>query len=241
MSDESVEVERSIESGGRRGRRWRKAVVRGSIGGVLVGVIAPVWVFAVAAPGIDEPSEVPGTDVAMVLGAGLTEQDTPSPFLAGRLEVAADLYQRRRVKVLLLSGDNSRPDYNEPKAMRDHLLARGVPASAIVLDYAGFDTWDSCRRAREVFGVRSVTVVTQNFHLYRGVAACRWAGMTAHGVGHNPWRNHKPATAKGWLREIPSSWKLLWDARLADTTPRFPGPVNPAVSEALARAEHPAD
>ncbi|MGV9307386.1 SanA/YdcF family protein [Nonomuraea sp. NPDC003727] len=174
--------------------------------------------------------EVPSSGAALVLGAGLFS-GRPSPFLAKRLDIAAELYRAGKVKALLLSGDNSRKDYDEPSAMRDYLLARGVPDAVIVRDYAGFDTWDSCVRAREVFGARDVTVVTQVFHLPRAVTLCRTAGLETFGVGDDSSRQWAVTTYASAGREFFAAAKALGDVVLG-TKPVFPGPRETSLHEA---------
>ncbi|MFF3439382.1 vancomycin high temperature exclusion protein [Streptosporangium sp. NPDC002721] len=176
---------------------------------------------------------VPEAPVALVLGAGVVGE-TPSPMLARRLDISAQLYRAGRVEAILLSGDNSRREYDEPTVMRDYLLARGVPAGALVLDYAGFDTWDSCVRARTVFGASKVTVVTQVFHLPRAVTLCRTAGLDTFGVGDD--------SSKRWVstyglaaREFLASAKGLVDSVLLDSAPVFPGPREITLETALRR------
>ncbi|MGJ6965523.1 SanA/YdcF family protein [Streptosporangium sp. G11] len=174
---------------------------------------------------------VPEAPVALVLGAGVVGS-SPSPMLARRLDISAQLYRAGKVEAILLSGDNSRADYDEPTVMRDYLLASGVPAGALVLDYAGFDTWDSCVRARTVFGATKVTVVTQVFHLPRAVTLCRTAGIDAFGVGDD--------SSKRWVstyglaaREFLASAKGLVDSVLLDSRPVFPGPRETTLETAL--------
>ncbi|MGW2147887.1 SanA/YdcF family protein [Nonomuraea bangladeshensis] len=138
----------------------RKALRRAYQGAVLLSVLAlapMTWAWLsssghrVTAEGAGWTAPVPPAEAALVLGAGLYA-GRPSPMLARRLDIAAELYHSGKVRALLLSGDNSREEYDEPTAMRDYLRAEGVPDAAMVLDYAGFDTWDSCVRARQVFG-----------------------------------------------------------------------------------------
>ena len=114
--------------------------------------------------------------VAIVFGAGLWNGE-PSPYLAHRLDAAAALYDRGTVRAVLVTGDNSRHDYDEPDAMRAYLLRHGVPAHKIVSDYAGFDTWDSCSRAHRIFGVDRAVLVSQGFHIRRALALCTAAGV----------------------------------------------------------------
>lgn len=124
---------------------------------------------------------VPYEPVAIVFGAGAPDGH-PTPYLSRRLNVVLDLYKRGKVTVILVTGDNSRPDYDEPTAMRQYLVNRGVPPARIVRDFAGFDTWASCVRAKKIFGVDHATLVTQDFHLPRALLLCRSAGIDAYGV-----------------------------------------------------------
>lgn len=205
-------------------------------------VLAGLGVYALAAPsawmyaGTSEyrltPATVPVTPVAIVLGAGLDPDGKPSPFLAGRLRLAADLYQRGKVRVVLVTGDNSRKSYDEPTAMRNFLIANGIPAGRVVLDYAGFDTWDSCVRAKKIFGVDRATVVTQEFHLPRAVALCRAAGIDAYGVGHDSSTVDARVTRDGYAREVLASVKAVGDV-VFTPGPRFLGPPEPGVRKAL--------
>ncbi|XVV05058.1 SanA/YdcF family protein [Actinosynnema sp. CA-248983] len=216
-----------------RRMRWKRVLVVAALAAVLASVPL-VWVRVSSAPYRHAAADVPETPVALVLGAGL-RGGRPTPFLAGRLDVAADLYEQGKVKVVLVSGDNSRKDYDEPTAMRDYLVAKGVPADVVVADYAGLDTWDSCTRAKRIFGVTRLTVVTQEFHLPRAVALCRSAGLEAFGVGHDTSRQWASTTAYGHFREAFASGKALWDGLVAKPDPRFLGPLETGVTSALER------
>ncbi|MFC6092727.1 SanA/YdcF family protein [Saccharothrix lopnurensis] len=191
------------------------------------------WVRISSAPHRHTAADVPGAPVALVLGAGLTRSGAPTSFLAGRLDVAAELYRTGRVEVLLVSGDNGTTDYDEPGAMRDYLVARGVPGQVVVADYAGFDTWDSCTRAKRVFGVSELIVVTQSFHLPRAVALCRAAGLEARGVGHDTSRGWAVTTAYGHFREVFAAGKAMWDGLVTRPDPTFLGPPEMGVTSAL--------
>ncbi|NUT54106.1 MAG: DUF218 domain-containing protein [Saccharothrix sp.] len=213
--------------------RWKRVLVAFGVLAVLAAV-PWVWVQAGSAAHRHDAADVPDAPVALVLGAGLTPEGTPSAFLAGRLDVAADLYRRGKVEVLLVSGDNSTVGYDEPSAMRDYLIAAGVPADVVVADYAGFDTWDSCTRAKRIFGVERATVVTQEFHLPRAVALCRSAGIDASGVGHDT-SQWPTTTAYGYAREAFAAGKAMWDGLVAKPDPRFLGPRETGVTRALER------
>lgn len=174
----------------------------------------------------------PSAPVALVFGAGLWNGE-PSPYLAHRLDTAAGLYEKGKVHAVLVSGDNSREEYDEPDAMRSYLTARGVPDRRIIADYAGFDTWDSCTRAARVFGVRNALLVSQDFHIRRATALCRAAGIESHGVAVPEPRD--VAWYAGGVREIPGAAKAAFDAALTPD-PHFLGPHEPGVERALADA-----
>ncbi|HEX2315041.1 MAG TPA: ElyC/SanA/YdcF family protein [Thermomonospora sp.] len=196
------------------------------------GVLVPTaWVHAESAPYRRSVEEVAPAPVALVLGAAAWG-DRPSPFLAGRLEVAARLYREGRVRAVLVSGDNSRRSYDEPTVMYEDLRRRGVPGERIIRDYAGFDTWDSCVRARRIFGVDRAVVVTQTFHLPRAVTLCRAAGLEVQGVGHDTMGEYATTTRYQYVREGLAAFKALADVARRPA-PRFLGPREPGVRRAL--------
>jgi SanA protein len=120
--------------------------------------------------------------VVIVFGAGLRHDGTPTAILRDRVETAARLYKDGKVEKLLMSGDNRIVEHNEPEAMRQYALSLGVPDDAIVLDYAGRRTYDTCYRANAIFGVKSAILVTQDFHLPRALFLCNTLGLEAVGV-----------------------------------------------------------
>lgn len=172
---------------------------------------------------------IPQHDVALVLGAQVFRDGTPSSYLRGRLDQAVLLFHAGIVKAILVSGDHGQPDYNEPDAMRDYLIRHGIPADKVVADYAGFDTYDSCVRARDVFGVHEVIVVSQSYHLPRAVATCRLIGVDAVGVGDAE-RTRNLQLAIYQFREVLADIKMIWDV----TSRRRPtlGPYEPALDAA---------
>jgi vancomycin permeability regulator SanA len=125
---------------------------------------------------------VPRRDVAMVLGAGVLPSGEPTPYLKSRIATAVDLYKTNKVKHLLVSGDNSTSHYNEPVVMKKYAVKLGVKAKDITVDYAGFNTYDSCYRALAIFGVTRMIVVTHGYHLPRAVATCNGLGIQTVGV-----------------------------------------------------------
>ncbi|TGJ95021.1 hypothetical protein DLJ96_15400, partial [Actinotalea fermentans ATCC 43279 = JCM 9966 = DSM 3133] len=180
-------------------------------------------------PGVED---VPARPVALVLGAGLRPDGSPSTYLARRLDAARELYERGTVEVILVSGDNSREDYDEPTAMLDWLVGHGVPAERVVRDFAGFDTHDTCVRAREVFGVTDAVVLTQDYHLPRALFSCAQAGIDAVGVGVSA-ESVEPAKALMYrVREAPASLKAAWDA-VTGREPAHLGTRETAVTDVL--------
>ena len=183
-------------------------------------------------------ADVPYRPVAVVFGAGVVGK-TPTPFLARRLDVALDLYHRGKVSVILVTGDNSTPTYDEPDVMRDYLVTRGVPAARIVADYAGFDTWESCVRAKKIFGVTSATLVTQDFHMPRALTLCHAAGIDAVGVADTGEDAVAEAEAvHDRAREVAAGVKALGQA-LFQPSPRFLGRQETSVVDALKAAGRP--
>jgi vancomycin permeability regulator SanA len=218
-----------------RRRWWRRRTVLAIILGALLAVAFGPWatVRVTTAADIHGPGDAPRpAQAALVLGAGLAADGTPSPFLRERVATGAQLYRDGRVRVLLLSGDNSRRDYDEVTAMADIAAELGVPATAIVLDYAGFDSYSSCYRARHVFGATSVIVVSQQFHLPRAVWLCQRLGLDTQGI--YPPASYSDATRRGNVREVPATAKAVLDV-VTRREPAFAGPRESTLQDALGR------
>lgn len=137
--------------------------------------------------------DVPKRDVGIVFGAALRKRGTePSQFLQWRIETAVKLYKAGRVDSLLMTGDGSYSDHDEPEVMRQEAIAEGVPEADIAVDKFGFDTYDSCSRAATWRDIKSATVVTQGYHLPRAVYSCQSVGIDTIGV------NAQSAPSRGW-------------------------------------------
>ncbi|MER6910981.1 ElyC/SanA/YdcF family protein [Streptomyces sp. NPDC000594] len=209
-----------------RGRRW---LVRSVMLLCVLGLLPATWVHRVADRHVHSVAEVPAQEVAVVFGAGLWD-GRPTPYLAHRLDTAAELYHRGKARVVLVTGDNSRAEYDEPDAMRAYLIERGVPERRIVSDYAGFDSWDSCVRAKKIFGVDRAILVSQGFHIRRAVALCRAAGVESYGV---PVAEPFDSTwIYGGVREMAAAGKAALDA-VTRPDPRYLGREERGVAEAL--------
>jgi vancomycin permeability regulator SanA len=167
----------------------------------LTGLLLPRLVTALyAAAHILPVDKVLAERVAIVFGAGLTRDGAPTAVLRDRVETAAQLYFSGKAEKLLMSGDNRFVEYNEPEAMRQYALDLGVPDEAIVLDYAGRRTYDTCYRAKAIFGVERAILVTQDFHLPRALYLCNALGIEAVGVKAN----------NNYYRKIS---RLIWNTR----------------------------
>lgn len=126
--------------------------------------------------------DIPYRPVALVFGAGLYDGNKPTLYLRNRVKTAVDLFMAGRVDHLVMTGDNGRTNYDEPTAMKKYAVSLGMHERDITLDYAGFDTYDSCYRAKAIFQLKSVLVVTQGYHLPRAVMTCTQLGLNAIGV-----------------------------------------------------------
>ncbi|MBO7516034.1 MAG: YdcF family protein, partial [Lachnospiraceae bacterium] len=129
----------------------------------------------------EEAKEHGEYDCIMILGCGLWD-DEPSPMLKGRLDTGIALYKAGVCDKLLMTGDHSRPDYNEVGAMKMYAINAGVPADDIYLDHAGYSTYESMKRAERIYGVKKMIVVTQKYHMYRALYDAKLAEIEAYGV-----------------------------------------------------------
>lgn len=173
--------------------------------------------------------DVPSRRVAIVFGAGLWRDGSPTPILRDRVAAAAELYFAGKVEKLLLSGDNRFVDYNEPEAMRQYARSLGVPGEALVLDYAGRRTYDTCYRAKAIFGLTEAILVTQAFHLPRAVYLCNHLGVDGVGVPADR-RTYRRSSMLYWnLREYLATVNALWEVHLSHPLPVLgkPEPIFP--------------
>ncbi len=161
--------------------------------------------------------QLPAAPVGLVPGAQVYPSGMPSRFLRARLDLAAVVLRRGIVDRLLLSGDACAPEYDEPSAMRAYLISAGVPDDRLILDPYGLDTYDSCVRARDVYGVNRVVMITQSYHLPRAVGTARLVGLDAVGVGDRTVRVREDGTGlnepwvRGWARDQVACVKTIWD------------------------------
>jgi SanA protein len=170
-----------------------------------------------------EAESVPARRVALVFGAGYWADGTPSDVMKDRVEAAVELYRAGYVQKVLFSGDNRFVHYNEPGAMRDYALTLGLPDQDIVLDFAGQRTYDTCYRARDVFGLHEVILVTQRYHLPRALYTCERLGLDA--VGYVADRRPYVYIRNYWAREVPALWLAWWQLWVSRPVPVLGEPI----------------
>lgn len=132
-----------------------------------------------------EYSKIKDIDCIIVLGAGVWG-DRPSPMLKDRLDKAITLYAKGIAPKIIMSGDHGKEDYDEVNIMKDYAIEKGIPSEDIFMDHAGFSTYDSIYRAKEIFGAKKIVIVTQEYHLYRALYISKSLGVQAYGVMAEP-------------------------------------------------------
>ena len=178
------------------------------------------WVDASYAPAIYVAENAPPSQVALVLGARVYPGGRLSTMLRDRVDTAVALYHAGKVEKILMSGDNSSADYDEPGAIMARAIELGVPSEAVQPDYGGRRTYDSCYRAKTIFGVNEAIVVTQEFHLPRALFLCERLGIGATGVIADQREYHPRSIAWSEMREVPALVLAL-----VDVIRRAPPPV----------------
>lgn len=181
----------------------------------------PVWMRFSVAPHIYRTvAEVPPAQVAIVLGASVY-RGKPSPVLERRAAQAVELYRAGVVSKILVTGDSGALSHDEVTPVRHFLEEAGIPSADIFLDHAGFDTYSSMYRARDIFLAQSAVIVTQDFHLPRALFLARSLGLEAHGLVADG-----DGASKDVLREIPASVKALFDLVFL-RRPKYLGETHP--------------
>lgn len=175
-----------------------------------------------------EIDQVPHRDSALLLGTSWSSRSgRPNRFFEYRVDAASELIAADRVRVIVASGDNSHLSYNEPMAMRNALMRRGVPEERITLDYAGFRTLDSIVRMHEVFQQSDFIVVSQSFHLARALFIADARGIPAIGYAA---ADVEGATIGVRIREYAARVQAVLDVFVLHTEPRFLGDPEPIES-----------
>tara|TARA_B100000809_G_C15120570_1_gene524105 strand:- start:750 stop:1424 length:675 start_codon:yes stop_codon:yes gene_type:complete len=193
---------------------------------VLIGfIVVSNWVIIASAKQsvYDSVSETPnGNKVALMLGTSrYTVRGTTNLYFKYRIDAAVELYQSGKIKHIIVSGDNRMENYNEPKQMQKALMSRGIPESAITLDYAGFRTLDSVVRCKKVFGQTKFIIISQQFHVERALFIAHKYDIDAIGfAAQDPPEKYSTKTK---IREVFAKTKAVIDLYLINKKPKFLG------------------
>ena len=177
----------------------------------LILIFLRVILYISASQKTYQIEDAPKSQIAIVFGAGLRNDGSPSPVLKDRVMTAVQLHKSGKVKKLLLTGDNHFVNYNEPEAMASFARDLGVPQTDLIMDYAGQSTYDSCYRAKAIFKLNQAILVTQSFHLPRALFICNQLGIDSLGVSADQ-RKYWVTSFLYWqLRELPASLVAILD------------------------------
>lgn len=169
----------------------------------------------------DRISDVPQQKVGVLLGTSkLLRNGNSNQYFTNRIEAAVQLFEQDKIQYIIVSGDNSSKEYNEPEDMKIALVERGIPENRIILDYAGFRTFDSVIRAKEIFGQTKYVIISQKFHNQRAVYIARKNGIEAYGFNAEDVKNYGGFKTK--VREIFARNKVFID-QLIGQKPKFLG------------------
>ena len=181
-------------------KKWLKTLLR--IGCILlcvavVGVGSLFGINAMVKSSVDEniltveeAAALEGVDCILVLGCGVHDDGSPSDMLHDRLRRSVELYEAGAAPKLLMSGDHGRDGYDEVDAMKSFAVDAGIVSQDVFMDHAGFSTYESMYRAKEIFQAKKIIIVTQEYHLYRAMYIAEQLGMEAYGVSSN-YRNYR--------------------------------------------------
>lgn len=209
----------------RKSKKIKKMVVKVILGLIILGIIMALTVLGINLYmkgkvsdniiTVEETADL-DADCIIVLGAGVRADGNPSWMLEDRIIIGEDLYETGASEKLLMSGDHGRDDYDEVNTMKNYAINDGIPSEDIFMDHAGFETYDSMYRAKEIFGAKKVIIVTQEYHLYRAMYIAESLGMETYGVSADL-RNYSKMQyyriAREWLARVKSFAKCITDAQ----------------------------
>jgi len=196
--------------------------ILGATGFVLI-ISSNLWIVSISEDYVyDDLDKLPSNKVGLVLGTSrYTSSGRVNLHFKNRMDAAAMLYKKGKIKHILASGDNQYKDYDEPTNMKKALMNRGVPEKAITLDYAGLRTLDSIVRAKEIFGLDRFTIISQEYHNSRAVFISRYYGLdTVAWSAHNVTFKHSIKTE---IREYLARVKAVIDLYIIQKQPKFLG------------------
>ena len=200
-----------------------------AVAGILAVLCVNAYVKNAVADRILSPEEAQAlgdVDCILILGCGVKDDGTPSDMLRDRLQRGFALYSSGIAPKLLMSGDHGREDYNEVGVMKAWAVEAGVPSENVFMDHAGFSTYETVYRAREIFGVRKMVIVTQEYHLYRSLYIAEKLGMEVYGVSsdYHTYRNQTAKDAREVLARCKDWVKVMF--RLEPTYLGDPIPIS---------------
>ncbi len=201
------------------------AVIFGACCGLLV-MVANIVILHQASRVYDNLTEVPYHRVGLLLGSATRRPNGTENFQTSfRVQCAVRLFQLGKISHILVSGDNHVAGYDEPSDIRAELMALGVPASRITLDYAGFHTMDSVVRAQAIFGQHDLTIISQRYHDYRALALAQHVGIDAVAVAAQDVPVRRAVLTH--LREIVSRTFAFLECTILPCRPHFLGQAEP--------------
>lgn len=213
--------------------KWVLAVSLALIVLLSVSVLIDQYVQRTGFKYVFEPGEAPEGDAILALGAYVFPDGTLSYMLNDRLEQAYELYRQEKAGKIIVSGDHGQKSYDEVNAMKKYLVGRGVPPEDVFMDHAGFCTYESIYRARDIFQVKKVIIVTQGYHLARAVFVARELGVEAYGV-QSDLRDYGEVMSVYRLREMAARNKDFLTAKIFKPQPTFLGETIPITGDGRA-------
>ncbi|MBB1314789.1 MULTISPECIES: SanA/YdcF family protein [Aliivibrio] len=207
-------------------KKWLKIILL--VSGIFIAIVLLMDLYislSTQSQLYDDIQALPTQETALVLGTSKYIRRTLNPYYQYRIDAAIELFKQNKVSHFLLSGDNAHRSYNEPWTMKRDLLKAGVPEENITLDYAGFRTLDSVLRAKDIFDVESLTIVTQQFHCQRALFISNHSDMDAVCLvvpSPTGWANTKIR-----IREVLARTKAMLDLYIFNVQPKFLGPKEP--------------
>jgi len=196
---------------------------------MLLVAVANLYIYLKSVPYVLPTTSSESFPVGIVPGAGLNRDKTPSLALRDRLDGAIAFYKTDKISKILMSGDNRTEYYDEPTSMRNYAVSKGVQDLDVVLDFAGQRTYDTCFRAKHIFGLDRVVIFTQTYHLWRAVYLCRALGLDAYGIAIDE-SNYVTSRYRFWLfREVFARLSAVWDVTIGKPIPILgePEPIFP--------------
>ena len=208
-----------------------KVILVAAVAVTIVALSIDYYVEQNARKYIVNPDELTKADAILVLGAYVFPDGTVSSMLNDRLSVAQELYEKGKADKIIVSGDHGQNDYDEVNAMKSFLKNEKIPAENILMDHAGFSTYESVYLARDIFDAKKIIIVTQKYHLFRAVFIARQLGLDAYGVASDK-HDYGEALMKVYRqREIAARNKDFFFAKFIKPKPTFLGEAIPVTSD----------